>query len=654
MTPRQSYRFLVGRTLFAVRGLLAMKNRRHIATIVVGLVIAFAATAGVWAAFQGSPTAPPPLAAMLPQGALLTIESKDFAGLLKRWNDSPEKSAWLKSDNLSIFSRSRLFGRLGDAQNEFAQSANLPPDMNFLNEVAGGKSVFAWYDIGKLEFLYITRMPAGGADKTRLVQMRGKFAMRQVGNQTFYVRTKTGQNRTDQSQTDQNQTGQTEQSQGDDAQGQARTVAFATSGDWMLLATREDLMAGALTLMTARAGSSAPADSLAAEPWFVDAWAAAGKDAGELRMSLNLEKIVPSLYFRSYWVQRNVTEMKQYRSAVADLFLNSGDFREERVLLPKAEPENSASAPDLGALMALLPQHSGVYRAVAAPGVDAVLDSINEKLLQRTTGSFADAHLVPDADVSVHEAGSTTDFETRIDAASLAHPVRGAELAALRQTLAAADPQAMMTVSRTGDARGGIWVPFQSAVVLSAATDWDAAAMQAALQRALEAHITAGDLGLAWKSNNVKGGSYVEASDSRPLELAVRGKLCILADDAELMQEMLGQTSDAGPGRQPARKTDTKSDAQVRQPPATLIAGFDLAQERSSFARWSRLVDRTNAGPAVQHDGADADGSGGEPSFFSQNMRSLGDVFAALESERVVERGDGKLTRQTVTYAWRH
>jgi hypothetical protein len=617
------------------------KKLRHMAMIVAGLVIAFTATAGVWAAFQGATAASPTLAAMLPQGALLTIEAKDFAGLLKRWNDSPEKVAWLKSDNLSVFSRSRLFGRLGDAQNEFAQAAGLPPDMSFLNEVAGGESVFAWYDIGKLEFLYITRMPAGGVDKTRLVQMRGKFAVRQAGNQSFYVQTKADQNQAD-------------QGMGDDAQGQARTVAFATSGDWLLLATREYLIAGALTLMAAHSGSSAPADSLAAEPWYVDARAAAQKDAGALRMTLNLEKIVPSPYFRSYWVQRNVTEMKQYRSAVADLHMDSGDFREERVLLPKAPLENSASAPNLDALVALLPQHAGVYRAVAAPGVDAAMDSINEKLLLRTTGGFTDMRAAPDADVSVHEVGSASDFETRIDAAPLARPVRGAELAALRRALATASPQAMMTVSRTGDVRGGIWVPFQSAVVLSAATDWDLAAMQAALQRALEAHITAGGLGLAWRSIKTKEGSYVEVSDSRPLEMAVRGKLCILADDAGLMQEMLGQASGAGPGRKSARETEMRSDAQVRQGQTTLIAGFDLAQERASFARWSGLVDRTNAGPAAQNSGADADGNGGEPSFFSRNMRSLGDVFAALESERVVERGDGALTRQTVTYAWRH
>jgi hypothetical protein len=52
--------------------------------------------------------------------------------------------------------------------------------------------------------------------------------------------------------------------------------------------------------------------------------------------------------------------------------------------------------------------------------------------------------------------------------------------------------------------------------------------------------------------------------------------------------------------------------------------------------------------------GSGAAGQNGEPSFFSQNMRSLGDVFAGLESERVEERRDGSLTRQTVTYAWQH
>ena len=509
MTPNPKVRRML-------RSLVAKKGRLGVAGVALTLsaaIVAGGAAAGVWAG-RGDATTPAgtKLAAMLPRGALLTIEEKDFAGLLKHWSDSPEKAAWLKSDNFSVFSRSRLFGRLGDAQNEFAAAAGLPPDMSFLDEVAGRESVFAWYDIGKLEFLYITHMSPGSADKTRLAQMRGKFETRQAGGESFYVRT----------QSDENQGGQ------------PRTVAFATSGDWLLLATREDLMAGALSLLATNASGDAPANSLASEPWFADARAAAGKDAGDLRMTLNLEKIVPSPYFRSYWVQRNITEMKQYRSAVADLSTEANDFREERVLLPKSAPERAGASPDLEALVAILPQHSGVFRAVAAPTAEAAVASLNEKLIERGTGNFADARIAPEADVSVTEAGSAADLETRIDAAPLAHPPAGAEVALLRQTLAQSDLQAMLTVSRTNEARDGIWVPFESAVVFESARGWDAAAMQTALQEAVQSHLTAGGLGLAWKEVRMEGmagsGSYFELSDARPLEMAVRGNRCILTD----------------------------------------------------------------------------------------------------------------------------
>jgi hypothetical protein len=634
MTPYSTWRRWISQMPFKTQVCFKTRTRRAVVSIAAGLAITLAGAAGVWAAFQGS--APQPqLTAMVPQGALLTIEAKDFSGLLTRWTHSPEKSAWLKSDSYSVFSRSRLFGRLGDAQNEFAQSAGLPPDMSFLKEVAGGESVFAWYDIGKLEFLYITRMPQGSAEKTRLVEMRGKISTRQAGSQTFYVRT----------QADPNQ------------RGEARTVAFATSGDWLLLATREDLIAGALMLMAANSANSnsanpAGADSqtphpLSREPWFVDAHAAAAKDPGELRMTLNLDKIVPSPYFRSYWVQRNITEMKQYRSAVADLYTEADAFREERVLLPKTGPETAASGSDLATLTALLPQHAGVYRAAASPGVDAALDTINEKLLRRAGGSFSDRRMAPEGDVQITVVGAAADLDTRIDAAPVARPAMGGEVAQLRQALTASGLTAMMTVTRTGDAVDGIWVPFQSAVALSSATDWDAGAMQSALQQALQAHLTAGGLGLLWKPvkiDRAKGGSYFEISDSRPLELAVRGKVCILADNAGLMEEMLSQLADSEHGGGRSQKSAVKPESSQAQQ-ATLIAGFDLPQERNSFARWSGLVDRTNLGSAAQ--------SSSEPSFFSQNMGSLGQVFAALESERVVERKDGALTRQTVTYAWK-
>src|SRR5580704_6561941 len=162
---------------------------------------------------------PPHLAAMLPDGALFYLESPDFQSLIADWNQSPQKQAWLKSDNYDVFSRSRLCERLSAAQSEFATAAGLPPDMQLVTEVAGRQSAFAWYDIGKLEFVYLTRMPSGSFAQSRLWQARGKFEDRQSAGNDFYLRT--------------------------DPQS-GRTVAFATVDDWVILATREDLVANTL------------------------------------------------------------------------------------------------------------------------------------------------------------------------------------------------------------------------------------------------------------------------------------------------------------------------------------------------------------------------------------------------------------------------
>jgi hypothetical protein len=104
-------------------------NRRQTYMLGPGalLVCVFAAAAGVYQAVRSSAAAPQSMAAMLPQGALLTIESPDFGTLLREWNASSEQRAWLASDNYSVFSRSHLFGRLDDARREFEAAAKASP-----------------------------------------------------------------------------------------------------------------------------------------------------------------------------------------------------------------------------------------------------------------------------------------------------------------------------------------------------------------------------------------------------------------------------------------------------------------------------------------------------------------------------------------------
>ena len=62
----------------------------------------------MWA-FVETPAPGAGLAAYIPSGSLLVLEARDFGALLKDWNASREKPAWLASSNYAVFSRSRLF-----------------------------------------------------------------------------------------------------------------------------------------------------------------------------------------------------------------------------------------------------------------------------------------------------------------------------------------------------------------------------------------------------------------------------------------------------------------------------------------------------------------------------------------------------------------
>ena len=97
-----------------------------------------------------------------------------------------------------------------------------PADTNLLRQVAGTQSAMAIFDIGKLQFLYITRLPSANSMQSALWQTRSKFETRNAGGVDFFSRR--------------------------DAESE-REVAFAVTGDYLILATREDLVAGALQLM---------------------------------------------------------------------------------------------------------------------------------------------------------------------------------------------------------------------------------------------------------------------------------------------------------------------------------------------------------------------------------------------------------------------
>lgn len=559
--------------------------------------------------FEQAATPVAQLPALLPPGALLSIEARDFSSLLKDWNTSPEKRSWLLSDNYAEFSNSRLFSRLSQAQDGFSVAAGLPTDTSLLDKVAGKESCLGLYDIGNLEFVYVTRLNQQDIENTPLWQTRSKFEQRTEAGTAFYVHKDTQS---------------------------SRVAAFASRDGWLILGTRDDLVAGVLDRLAGTASQN-----LSNEGWYAEAVQDAQGERGDLRMVLDLDKIVRTPYFRSYWVQNNITEMKQYTAAVSDLYRSGQSYREERVLL-RREGVTSVSQGDVRALASLAPADAAFYAAQASPDTEDVLKTLRISLLElRPAQSQATATSAPSA-VVANNAGSASQLDVFIDQAP-ASVQRTDVFQPLRTLLAAQQPDAVLEVyssrapQKDAAASSRVFVTLQTAIVVSAPHAWDEAAVRVAITAALPTNLTAGKIGAGWVKRSGASGEYLALDGALPLYAAVNGKQLFLANDILLLQHLLASRSGAAP-------TSTSEGV-------TYAAVFRPTEEHSNFRTLMAQLDLAgHRGANGQQAGAP---DGQSPAFFSSDVSSLDRAFFnTLASERIEERDLGAKVAQTVTYQW--
>jgi hypothetical protein len=540
-----------------------------------------------------APTQQSALSRFVPPGALLYLEAKDFASLLNEWNTSPQKRAWIRSESYEVFSRSRLFLRLKGAGDQFAAAAGIPPDMDFASQVAGEHSALALYDIGKLQFLYITFLPSARSMQTRLWQTRANFETRNAAGTNFYVR------RDPESQ---------------------REVAFAVAGDHLLLATREDLIADALQLMAGKQGRT-----LENEQWWAQTTSVAGPP-GDVRMVLDMQNLVPNGYFRTYWVQQNITELSQYSAAVSDLFRSTSEYREERLLIRKKEPAQPSTPESLAAvadLSRLIPEDAGLYVATANPSPSACFNLLETKLLAPHAGSLPPAQSVPQVQLTSGEQGSGFDLETRINQTPSEVPQPEDSGSQMKSLLNENSVMGSLLVQSSRLEDSGVFVRIHSVIVLEGSSEWKESEVQSGIVEFVAPTMTASGLGLHWLAKS----GYQEVDGLWPLFLSVRGKYLVISDDAGLLSEVLARFL----------QTSTRK-------PMEFFAGFNHSHERQNFSRLANLVD----GPAA----ASYANAEHQPQFFSGNTASLSGTLADVSSEQMEVRSESNKVRQTVKYEW--
>lgn len=548
-----------------------MKKLWMIAASVAGFGI------GVWGVAQvGAGT--PPLDTLVPPSPLLYLETKNLGALLGDWNASPQKTAWLGSANYKAYSRSYLALKLSGAYDEFAAAAGIPPDMALLQSIAGGESAVALYDISKLEFLFLTRVNAARAMESALYKARNTFSPRNAAGRAYWVKRDGGGK---------------------------RTAAFALVGDLLLLATREEALAGALTLLGGQAGPR-----MRQEQWFDDAVKAAPA-AGEVRLVMNLERIVRTSHFRSYWIQRNVADMGQFRAGVTDLRRDGRQWREERVLLRKdARPAVTGEA--AGELLRLVPDNAGLYRAWATADTDLVMSLVVQKVLDpRVASASAESKIAPGAAFIDAVAGSESDLETRIDQAPVT-VTPGAFRAEPLRALLDGKVKAVLQVQTSRELADGVFVGTAAAIAMLGTGSWNSSAVSNAIRASLE--------------------QLRPADGLTPVIVGLQGSLLVFGTRAELVNAVLARAAT------PAR------------PGTAYAAGVRFAQERRNYDRMMRFLD-TGANPALVDPNAPAqDAETREPYFFSENLSSLAGVMGRLESATLVQKDNGGTVQQSVVY----
>lgn len=400
-----------------------------------------------WWAAQAPPAAAP--MNWFPSQALLTLESADFAALVNQWNASPEKRAWLASDAYRQYAVSRFALRLTEAQQGFAAAASAPIDMTALSQLAGARTVFALYNIGEMEFLYVTELPEARFAQSLLARRRTGLSPRQAAGRDYFVAT------------------------GSDPR---RNLSFAAHNGYLLLATSERLLAEALTRMA----TPNTASGLAADDWYARAATLAGSP-GDLRLTTNLDALARAPHFRSYWIQRNRAEFAPFLASVSDLDRTPARWSERRILLRK-QPQSAA--PSDAALWSTLlrgvPPTAGLYRAWQKPETEFAASLIARKLFQAATQEQLPPANAPGAPAS-YDSGSEGDWDTNIAEPPFTPPSQQPAAERLARWLAANPPTGLLHAEATTDDPAGLWITRKTGLMLTAANNWDAAQAQAAL-----------------------------------------------------------------------------------------------------------------------------------------------------------------------------
>ncbi|HKP88212.1 MAG TPA: hypothetical protein VJZ26_19050 [Blastocatellia bacterium] len=585
------------------------------------------------------------LASVCPRGALVYVQSRDLAAMMKAWVASTVRDKFYKSASFEAFAKSRIWLKMLERKKDLEGAIGVGIDEGRLAEIAGGASAISIYDIGKLEVVFVTEVPRERAVATALFKQAPQFQERNASGSAYYVRDVT----TDGGRLNQQ-------------------FCFAHANGKLIVTTTEGLMIRALGN-----AKSASADSLMADV-MATAEQSKGFAAHEVTMWLDQARLNRNRHFNSYWIHRNVSDpssLASIESGLLDLRITPQAMTEQRwFVMGATSPKNAASltGDQAGALLRFAPADAHLAEVHAAS--DGLTAAVSDALLGKLPGEAPERPEAPDRTHSSanEEAATRTERYSRLDArfdvdvddeqapdrrsggggqqpakANSASPAP-AQATALAQMLEKVSPAGYCELVRSKADAGKPFVHFERAVVIEMKSE--AAIDRAALERAITDEmrarfVVAGvDPRLVWQDE-----SQVRYLAQSLLEqgaaYSVSGKYLVLASSREFARDIAQAAATA-----PAEAS--KVDGAVQY-----YALVRVADAKPIFDKLVSKLDGKTQQPAAEKKNEDdqSEETEKEIKFFSDNLSGL--ISATTIREVRVHRQMSATTMvERVVYSW--
>jgi len=255
-----------------------------------------------------------------PRGALVYAQFNDLPALLKQWGESSLKDRYLHGTSFQQLKTRHLAQKLVSRWEEYNEATGFPIDSRVLGSLADNRAAIALYDIGRLNLVMISPLSEKNFAATMFFRGKDEFDERASPDGTIYylhdVEADKGR--------------------------QKQVIGFSNVKGRFLLATDEQLLLRTIANLKGQSGK----DRLFAEPSFRDLSRMVAPHA--VTVWVDQAKLNEDWYFRHYWIQRNLAELKGLRAAIFDLefldkkwverreFMRTDHAVSERQVIPKS------------------------------------------------------------------------------------------------------------------------------------------------------------------------------------------------------------------------------------------------------------------------------------------------------------------------------